>query len=543
MSTDNFNPVDAGFPTEEERTDTLKKADIRRNGLTDEQIKLMRIKAKSDLFWLAYGVLGYNKLQVDPHGKLCKWRERYRYNRFKITLWPRGHYKTTIGTISDSIQTVLPDDLKKETYPYDLGPNVRILLSHEVAGIAQDFLKEIAGHVLKNELFATLFPELVPTYKHQRINSTELELPRQQHHKEATFSTVGVGAKYQGPHHDILKFDDIYGKDARDSPTERKGIISWVNNAQSLFVTQKTGFLDTSGTRWAHDDVYAHLMKVYGAQMIRYVEPVYRIQKDGSKKFLCEEIMTWESSEVLRQDPIVWNAQYMNDPNEGKSEFEDEWLRLFTFDASRRKLSVYNGFEEIVIDIRELDIIISVDPAKDGMTGYVITGTDSGSRYGIYTLKAKMASFTTVSLTEEIFRDVLIYKPRVVLIEDVLFSSVLVDYVTREMQHRGIRFNIEGVKTKNVEKNARIAGLSGYYQAGQIHHADDQYDIIQQFREFGRTNVTHLLDALAQCRAYWRSAVNQRVIAAREEGMKLLMAGRSNYTGYSSVYGDSDGAP
>ena len=60
-----------------------------------------------------------------------------------MILLPRGHYKSTVSTIGESVQIALPNDAGAEDHPFHLGPNVKVLLAHEVRETASKFLYEI----------------------------------------------------------------------------------------------------------------------------------------------------------------------------------------------------------------------------------------------------------------------------------------------------------------------------------------------------------------------------------------------------------------
>jgi hypothetical protein len=63
-----------------------------------------------------------------------------------LFLMPRAHFKSTIETISGNIQRALPDDAGDEQYPWNLGPDIRILICHAIEKKANEFLYSITGH-------------------------------------------------------------------------------------------------------------------------------------------------------------------------------------------------------------------------------------------------------------------------------------------------------------------------------------------------------------------------------------------------------------
>ncbi|KKK51227.1 hypothetical protein LCGC14_3117050, partial [marine sediment metagenome] len=273
-------PKSLEAPTDEEwesllRPDRLDRAQEeakkRRDALDEDEIKELQTLAKTDTFFLAYSILGYTKLTTKFHGHFCAWLDKTRTEKkiideevsdellwlYRLTLLARSHFKSTIKTITGAVQLALPDVSGKEAYPFDLGTNIRVLLGHEAHAGSQRFLYEITGHFTGNPKLIALFPECVPNPRVQRINKSELELPRSSFWAEPTFDTIGVGGRSQGRHYDYIKLDDIFGDKARDSRVEKESLIQWFDNIQSFLIELKTSHIDVVGTRWSVDDVYS----------------------------------------------------------------------------------------------------------------------------------------------------------------------------------------------------------------------------------------------------------------------------------------------
>jgi hypothetical protein len=242
-----------------------------------------------------------------------------------LILLPRSHFKTTICTIGDSIQLALPDDTGKLPYPYNLGPGIRVALFHDSAKSAQEFLGEIGNHFFGNPRLLALFPEVTPK-KGDRDNVSQLDLPRTGvYWKEPTFEALGVGSKSQGRHYNVLKPDDFYGTEARDSEAVHKSTIRWVSALESLLITPKTDKIDFAGTRYKFDDGYQHLMKVYGTDMKYYIRSVWEKDKNGELQTIFPERFSLESLRRLQEsDADNFYSNYLNNPGEGVKEFKEE---------------------------------------------------------------------------------------------------------------------------------------------------------------------------------------------------------------------------
>lgn len=477
--------------------------------------KQLRILAKHDVFFLANAILGYPDLNVSLHGDLSGWMMRNRRTRFRMLLLPRGHYKTTVWTIADSIRIALPDDANLGIWPECLGPECRILIGHEVRDTAASFLVTIAGNFLSNPLLMSLFPECIPTQRKQRISKYELELPRESNEKEPTFATMGVGGRSQGYHFNYLKLDDLIGDKARDSKKEMATAISWMHNIPSFFVDFTRDHLDLAGTRWAPRDLYWDFERMYKGRMIKYQRPAEEVvdqakpyhPKDNPEVPIFPEKFTSEDLEILKRDPIIWAAQYANNPEAYGREFKEEWKRYYKWIKYGEKLVVLK--ENNIPDIREIhnpkvmDKCILIDPAMTGNLGMLVT---AGSGDKQFILEAIKHPLQPPEFVELLFILVLKWKPRLVAIEEVLFSGLYRPWLIREMQARKIFFNLTMYKVGTVAKEARVRGLSSYFKNQKIYFHESQTNLIEEYDSFSSTSAIddlHMLDALSAGPHLW----------------------------------------
>ena len=516
----------------DEVAETRRKGEEKLGNLTSDQIRHLRTKAKNDLFFLAYGVLGYDKLSKGLHLQLCKWLQSFDNAQYRLILLPRSHYKSTITTISDSIRIALPDDLGISPYPRNLGMNVRVLLAHETDSSAQRFLSSIRDFIYRSDVLLALFPEITPV-KGRVDNKGELELNREKIWSEPTFSTMGVGGKKQGAHFDYIKADDLQGESATYSKSEKATLIQWTDNLQSFLVTPTTDHIDFVGTRWAFDDVWKHLMNTYEDELKIYSRSVEEYDPEQKKKVpIFPEQFTERSLAILRKNKRVFNAQYLNNPSEGASKFEPEWRRYFNYNG--RDVQVFDGENTYVYQISDLDKVILVDPAVTGNFGYCVTGMNHKGE--VFILESYKREWSQPDFVNFLFSQVIKWNPRCVVIEDQLFMVLYQHWLTREMAARRTRFKIEQAKTRNKQKEERIMGLSPYFAAGQIFFHQEQYDINEEFDEFGASDNIHILDALAYGPGFWKKPPHMGTINSNLEAERTILKGRDVITGYSSIY-------
>ena len=517
-------------------SEVRRKAEQEYGHFTTEQWNGLRAKCKSDLFFLSYGILGYTRLSPNLHGHLCRWMQGTSGRQYREILLPRGHFKSTIATIADSIQTILPDVEGNAIYPRSLGTNCRLLIAHETAESAGRFLYGITGHFLNNPLLMGLFPECIPTSKIQRINKHELELPRTEIWPEPTIDTMGVGGKSQGKHYNKLKLDDLIGDKARDSSAEMQTAKDWIDNIQAYFSKFSDDQFDLIGTRWSRGDVYEHVHEMYGDQLVKYIRPVEELI-DGKRTAIFPEEFTPEKLSIIRKNRKIFTSQYLNNPQGGEGKFDKNWMRYYTW-VNPWNIRVLTGSVERKVDLNACDRLILIDPATTGDTGFVITATDNLGKN--YVIEATKSVFSPPALIEKIFAEVNKWRPRMVIIEEVIFSAVYKPYLEAEMKLRRRQFHVEMVRTRQMQKELRIEGLTNFFSAAQIYFNEGQTDLIEEYNSFGASDDNHLLDALAYGPQFWRAGKPQTGVIDINKAAKAIMDKRSRETGYSQIKYGSD---
>jgi hypothetical protein len=519
-------------------TEARKKAEPKFKEMDSDTYHYLRARCKTDLFFLNTGILGHDRLSPRLHGHLCGWMERNSSWQFREILLPRGHFKSTVATIGDSIQIVLPDVQSSQPWPRSLGSDCRLLICHETDGQASNFLFAISGHFLSNSLLMGLFPECVPSPRKHRINRHELELPRSHVWPEPTIDTMGVGGRSQGRHYNYIKFDDLIGDKARDSEVVMQAAKEWFDNVQAFFSKFSDDHFDLIGTRWALDDLYDHIHERYDDQLLRYIRGVEEpTGPNGELEPIFPEEFTLDKLAILRKNRRVWTAQYANNPEAGATEFDKSWKRFYHW-VGYNQIVVFSGKAETRLNVRDLDICILIDPAMSGLAGVVVTGTDRANR--AFVLEALKDEWKPPQLCDLVFKLVARWQPRLVAIEEVLFSGVFKHWFEREQQFRGTYFHIEPVSPvvggRAMSKPMRVRGLTNYFSAGNIFFASQgQDDLIKEFDTFGATKNYHMLDALAYGPDVWMPSMSRAKWDKFKQDEEKLLAQRDVESGYSII--------
>lgn len=279
----------------------------------------LRTLARTDLYFLCKGVLGFVDMSPEFHGGRC-WQVNTVQPPFgrQLDLWPRGHLKTHIITIGKSIQEYLNN------------ANIRTLLAGAALDNSKKNLRKIKSVFETNTLLHWLFPECIPdtSTKGGKWTETEICLPRTKNLPESTFKAVGVGGQTAGWHFDVLRKDDLIDEKTERSPENMEKIIEWHLLTKNLLESPTMGVDHLIGTRWNNGDLYQYIIdheKEYT------VNTIAALTKDGApvwpERFTKEGLL-----DMRAKDPYMFACQQMNNPrDEAVVDFNPRWLRNYSF--------------------------------------------------------------------------------------------------------------------------------------------------------------------------------------------------------------------
>lgn len=173
----------------------------------------------------------------------------------KMILWPRGHLKSTLFTISEALRHAL------------LFPNLRVMISCQKVENAKTYLLGIKK-ILRDKDFIALYGDLIPptTAKEYKNNDFALSLyhPRKSKAKEPTFVCSGPDAEKTGQHYDLIIHDDIVGRETVTNTQQIEKTYQYYKDCVWLLDPPKPGNAKPEiwviGTRWHPLDLYGWLI-------------------------------------------------------------------------------------------------------------------------------------------------------------------------------------------------------------------------------------------------------------------------------------------
>jgi hypothetical protein len=468
--------------------------------LTESQLDDIRALARSNLFFFAKAILGFDKLSPGLHGWMCNALAVSEHSRRFLFLLPRDHFKTTLFTISLPIHILIQREEDNIYFPGMPGCDTRILITNETSDNAKRFLRKIKRIFESNALFQALFPEVIPDFaRTEKWSASEILIPRQNDFPEASIETAGVGVAVTSRHYDVIIADDLISVEAANSNAVMEDAVEYYRSLESLMVDSLRGLRVTVGTRWAPEDLYSRIMETEPDVAIFVRSAI----ENGAPIF--PEQFSLEKLEQIRQrvGSYLFALNYMNDPQDlDVSDFREGWVKRFTL-SDDEKTIVETG-----VKLAELDKVAVLDPASEKARGegrnsgksnpaFVVMGQDHKHR--VYVLHAYAKRDTIQALCAHIFNTWPKYKPRVLGIESVALQSIFGEYIRREARSRKLTLPIVSVTPHTHRtKEWRIrSALQPIAENGRLYVHKSLIQFMLEYNKFPSSGSSDLLDAAA----------------------------------------------
>lgn len=458
---------------------------------------------------------------------MCKWIENGRTHKHGVV--PRDHLKTSIWTIADSTRRIAAN------------PNIRILLGNETATNASHFLRRIEAIWDRNQLFRWLFPELVWWDESKRGKWSEIEMciPRSNDYNESTVESMGVGGAAVSRHYDLIKLDDLVGKEASESAEVMRKTIDWYQYAESLLDHPVLSELQNFGTPWGIFDLHQWIIK--NEPDIDYF---FRGYDSNCSELLWPERFTREALQRIKRKLLFFkfSCQYMchpHDPDGGG--FSESDLRQWEWIDG--KIAPRSGDGSGRLDPLSMRYYVRVDPAISEKRGAARTAVivdavaPDGKR--IFLIEAWAQRCDPFRMIDKLFEFDELYSPESIGIESVAYQRILKPVIEAEAERRGRWLNIVEFKPDTgTRKENRIYGKLApvfkrhqYWVNPELHE-----DWLDEFRTFPNGQVCDLIDATAYGDEQWEMGeleVDEELVADSEQNLAMeAMATADEWTGY-----------
>jgi len=482
----------------------------------------LAVKGTNDLFFFSKGILGYPDLSVDCHGPMCVFLDEHKA-RFKLLMYPRGHYKTTVGTISRQLQRVCKN------------VNSRQLLANETATNSQRFLAAIKSHAETNTRFRALYSEIIPKdMRRVRWKQDEIVFNRDWHGPEPTIDTIGMTGAWTSRHYTHITFDDPISEEAAKSDSVMEDIIDRISKVYSLMTDVEHDTFDLIGTRWAFYDVYTYMMRWMGAKLAKFIRGAI---EDGEPIF--PERFSLETLADIRNSPhmgeYMFSCQYLNNPrNSELQDFNVNDIRFWKYSTDGEHIVLLGSDGDVcgVVPVSELDIVCTVDPApaekitSDRNAVVVSAVTPDGDLIVLHTWAKRCKPQEVI---EELFRVHERYHPRVYGIEGVAYQKVLKYFVQTEMERRGVYLTIAKDLKAPGKNKVHIRGLQPIAATGHLYIDPTMHLLRNELADYPLGEFDDVADALALGSQLWTGMMSADRWSRYKESEKRLLRDIEGY--------------
>jgi len=496
-------------------------------GLSGTDLEMIRLRAENDLYFMAKGILGMKDLYPPLHRPFCQFIETEGADmRRRMALMPRGTLKSSISTVANNVRRAVRN------------PEVRILIANEVYDNASDFMSEIQGHFEKNRKIRLLWPHVVPEKfagAGVEWSSKGASVVRNGIYKEPTWFPIGVGGAVTSKHFTHIDGDDLIGLAAYDSPAEMLKAIRWNRNIEPLCIDSEgdnATIITWLGTRWAGNDLYADVEKIYGQILKVYHQGCFTA--DGKSVFprkLSLEFL----ERIAANEPDRFAAQYLNDPTSSAVlDFEYAKLQTFTID-SQRWLRWRTDGEDFETNANMLDRVMTVDPNGGKRTSpdeFAVGITASDHQGNVFSLEDYGGRPTVEEACKVILDMYLKWRPRIIGIEETNSQNWLY-IVEKHFTEQRVSARFERLKPNNQAKEERIRTcLQPLLAYKKLFVPTTQLELRNQIKNYPGVDFDDRIDRFAYGTTLIRTPFSEAHSKRHRSTIKKLLNLRSHLTGY-----------
>jgi len=447
----------------------------------------LALRGRTDLYFFAKGVLGYRDMAMGCHGPACRFIQ-VNPSQFKLILWPRDHFKSSVLTIGGTMQKVVQN------------PEKRNLIRNEVATNAQRFLRTIRQHAEGNRIFRALYPEVIPKdMKKVRWNDSELDFVRQGQYPEPTISAAGITSTSTSQHFNHITDDDPISEEAVRSELVMQEAINRIKGVDALMIDPEKDTHWLVGTRWTFADVYSWYEKTFRPRMSRFIRGAI---EDGQPIF-PERFSLKKLAEI--RDVVLeyrWSCNYMNNPrNPDVQDLNVEDLKFWEWNEAGDRVELFNhdGTVQDSWRLDQLDVTITVDPAPaETLTSdrNSISVVGISPRNQMVVLESFAARCTPLELIEKLVMFTKRYGPRKIGIEKATYQMSLQFFLKQRTDAEGLYSRIEPLKPGGKGK-PHVRGLQPIMATGRLFIRSTQMILRQEMADYPLGEHDDAVDCLA----------------------------------------------
>lgn len=462
-------------------------------------IEAEREMGRRSTFYLAKYILGYDRLTYQFHKFLADFFDNnFLYNQ--LHLHPRGHFKTTIVTISGNIRHALID------------PDVTIGIMANNSDNAGAFVSEMKEHFISNDKFRSLYPEHAVNKTKYMGTTRKFTTPaRRKIRRVPTFMGFGAETAITSNHFIVLHFDDLVDEDSVTSQEMMDKIYQHYADSLAVASINKDGlpWHRIIGTHWDYYDPYARIRKDNQGRndFAEFITPAEWNDDENNHHILFPEEYPQNRLDFLRkkQGDYRFSCLYLNTPNP---------IGQAAMDPS--KIGSYDANIKIVSPLNKLICVDAAASVKTKKGDYTVISVFSMDCLG--NIRVQEMYIGQWPLDEIVNILVEIHKRtniRRMAVETGAFQDWLGQTLEKVKREKGVHFKIERMKRSPHQKKKGEGGrqeriitwVNDYKillneelknQAVPDNLAENKFDyILKEMQQWPYGRMDHFLDTLA----------------------------------------------
>ncbi|TOI04442.1 phage terminase large subunit [Vibrio parahaemolyticus] len=295
---------------------------------------------------------------------------------------------------------------------------------------------------------------------------------------------VGRGQSIRGTTHGFLRptaciLDDVITELEKNNKEIRDKCEDWFDSV--ILPLGKGMLIVVANTIMHHDDLPSRLLaRIREGLLPNWLGLVFSALTPTGHSLFPSRWPLADLYELRRIMRKVWWAEYMNMPRSRKEQdFKPEYFKHYQLSD---------------LDIRDIDIMMAVDPATGMETGdYSAIGVVGRHRitlvdYVLFCNGWHESDLTFAKRIVEVYmwvKNTFNKPPKKILFEEVAFQKIYKNSVIRFAKGHGVRLPITGYKPSG-NKKLRIKSLSPDVESGGVQFLEDQVLLKSQLEEFPR---------------------------------------------------------
>lgn len=476
-----------------------------------ESPKEARLEAEGSFWWFCCNVMGFKDLYEPLHRKICDFIQQIegRPEKYTSLLIPRGHFKTTLGSIAYTIWRLLRD------------PNLRILIVHGKREQSVSMLREVKYHLENNDVIRELWAHVVwsePSKDAPIWLKDKIVVRRSREDKVPSVIASSVDSSVVGLHFDFIIHDDLVYAENVTTEEQRENVKQYRRESEALQRTEDCKILNI-GTRWHEDDAHGELTDSRGPYGLVDGRP--QVRSMVLKATADETVSEWMGVDIgepifktrytverldglkQRMGEYAYSCQFENDPR-------PDLLRIF--DRKHLKWFVPNpdGSPPCVGNFRYFS---ALDPnrSEKETADYCVLITAAVDEDGhIWIVDMRRGHPSGPEIVDWVRECAERWEPEQVIVEAQNFQLQLCKWLQEDQLKSGVHYRILQVeRSRKNRKFERICAMQPLIVAGGLHVRQTPWadDLARELDMYGpRAKNDDILDALADIYAYGTKA-------------------------------------